>query len=104
VSHFSNYFSMGLQDAAQAAEMVRALCDQQRRMLDQLAWLERRDITDKDGHSLALRREATALRQDIEEAQTLIDRLERRYLNGDGQTQPRPTATPASGSLSLTPE
>ena len=76
--------------------MVRALRDQQRRMLDQLAWLERRDITDKDVHSLVLRREATALRQDIEEAQTLIDRLEHRYLNGVGQAEPRPTATPAT--------
>jgi hypothetical protein len=89
VSHFSNNFSVGIQDAAQAAELVRALCDQQRRMMDQLAWLERRDIRGKDRQSLALRREAAALRQDIKEAQTLIDRLERRYLNGDGQAPAR---------------
>jgi hypothetical protein len=53
--------------------------------MDQLAWFERRDIGGEDRHSLALRREAAALRQDIIEAQTLIDRLERRYLNSDGQ-------------------
>jgi hypothetical protein len=37
-----------------------------------------------------MRLEAAALRRDIQEAQFLIDRLQRRYLNGDERTQQHP--------------
>jgi hypothetical protein len=70
--------------ALQAVKLVRALRDQLDEMTREAAWL-RRDIRGRGRQSLALRRAAAALRQDIKEAQTLIDRLERRYLNGDGQ-------------------
>ena len=40
----------------------------------------------------AIRCEAAALRRDIHEAQFLIDRLERRYLNGNGHAQPNQIA------------
>jgi hypothetical protein len=72
-------------DAAQAVELVRALCDQLREMTRQLSRVERQGVTGTSGHASAtIRREAAALRSDIREAQILIDRLERRYLNGNG--------------------
>lgn len=61
---------MGERDGAQAVELVRALCEVVDKMTRQLTWLE---------HGGA-RPEAAALRQDIHEAQTHIERLERRYL------------------------
>jgi hypothetical protein len=64
---------MGECDAAQAVELVRALCDALHEMTHQLTWLERRGAL----------REAAALRQDINEAQTHINRLQSRYLNRD---------------------
>jgi len=57
-------------NAAQGVELVRALCDVVGEMTRQLTWLEHRGA----------RLEAAALRQDIHEAQTHIERLERRYL------------------------
>ena len=71
---------MGDHDAAQAAELVRALRHQLREMLAQLAWVQRQDITGTNGRACAMRLEAAALRRDIQEAQFHIDRLERRYL------------------------
>jgi hypothetical protein len=59
-------------------------------MTTQLAWVERQDVTGRNGRACALRLEAAALRRDIREAQFLIDRLQRRYLNGDEHTQKRP--------------
>lgn len=67
---------MGERDAAQAVELIRALCDALDEMTRQLSWLERR------GAQL----DAAALRRDINEAQTDIDRLQRRYLRGDRLT------------------
>jgi hypothetical protein len=61
---------MGERGAAQAVELIRALCDVVDEMTRQLTWLEHRGA----------RLEAAALRQDIHEAQTHIKRLERRYL------------------------
>ena len=71
-------------DVAQALELVRALRHQLHEMTTQLAWVERRDVTGRNGRACAMRLEATALRRDIREAKLLIDRLQRRYLNGDG--------------------
>ena len=76
-------------DAAQAVELVRALCDQLHAMTRQLARLERQGVTGTNCRSSAIRYEAAALRRDIREAQILIDRLERRYLNGNGHAHPR---------------
>ena len=57
-------------------------------MTQQLVRLERQDVTGTNGRASAIRCEAAALRRDINEAQILIDRLQRRYLNDDGQAQP----------------
>ena len=81
--------------AAQAVELARALCDQLHKMTRQLAWLESQDVTGTNGRASAIRREVAALRQDINEAHFLIDRLEHRYLNSNGHAQPRrPAAQP----------
>jgi hypothetical protein len=74
---------MGDCQAAQAVELVRALRHQLHEMTKQLAWVERHDVTGRSGR-------ACALRQDIHEAEFLIDRLQRRYLNGDERTQQHP--------------
>jgi hypothetical protein len=70
--------------AAQAAALVRALRHQLHEMTIQLARLERQGITGRNGRACAVRLEAAALRRDIRQAKVLIDRLQRRYLNGDG--------------------
>jgi hypothetical protein len=62
---------MGDSDAGQAVELVRALCDVLSEMTRKLPWLEHRGC----------RLEAAALRKDIIEAQTHINRLQRRYLS-----------------------
>jgi hypothetical protein len=53
-------------------------------MTAQLAWIERQDVTARNARAYAMRVEAAALRQDIQEAQFLIDRLARRYLGRNG--------------------
>jgi hypothetical protein len=74
-------------DAAQAAQLVRALCDQLREMTAQLAWADSRDVPGPYGH--ATRLDAAALRRDIAEAQ--MHGLRRRYLLVDERSQQRPT-------------
>jgi hypothetical protein len=69
---------MGECDAAQAMELVRALCDALDEMTRKVAWLEHR------GALL----EAAALRQDINEAQMHISRLQRRYLGAGDRRAP----------------
>jgi hypothetical protein len=76
-------------NAAQAVALVRALSDQLHAMTRQLARLERQHVTGTSSRASAIRCEAAALRRDINEAQFLIDRLERRYLSGNGHAQPR---------------
>jgi hypothetical protein len=76
---------MGDSDAAQAVELIRALCDAIDEMTRRLAWLESR------GAQL----EAAALRQDVNDAQTHINRLQRRYLNGDRRARARQLAKQA---------
>ena len=65
---------------AQAVEFVRALRFQLRKMTGQLASLERLDATGRSARACAMRTEAAELRQDIHQAQLLVDRLERLYL------------------------
>jgi hypothetical protein len=80
---------MDERDAAQAMELVRALRDQLHEMTHQLARLERQDVASWTSRATAIRCEAAALRRDINEAQTLVDLLQLRYLNSDGHAQPR---------------
>jgi hypothetical protein len=82
-------FSMDERDAAQAAEVVRALRNQLHVMTHELVRLERQDVTGTSSRASAIRCEAAALRRDINEAQTLVDLLQRRYLNSNRHTQPR---------------
>jgi hypothetical protein len=77
-------------DAAQAAELVRALCDELRKMAAQAAWLERQDITARNGRAFAMRTELAALHRDIHEAQAHVDHLRQRYLSP--AKNPEPTA------------
>src|SRR6516164_11354569 len=81
---------MGYYQAAQALELVRALRHQLDEMTSQLAWVKRQDVTRRNGRACAMRLEAAALRRDIQEAKFLIDRLQRRYLNGDERAQQHP--------------
>lgn len=64
---------MGERDAAQAAQLIRALCYVRDKMISQVNWLEKQDAE----------LNARALRRDINEAQTHITHLQRRYLGGD---------------------
>lgn len=75
---------VGRRQAAQAVEFVRALRDQLEEMFLELAWVERQRLHNSRGsRGSALRWRAAVLRRDINEAQFLIDRLQRRYLNAD---------------------
>jgi hypothetical protein len=67
---------MGERDAAQAYQLIRAVCHERDKMTRQLSWVEKH----------ASRREAAALRRDLDEAQIHINRLQRRYLGQDGRT------------------
>jgi hypothetical protein len=79
---------LGRWQTAQATEFIRALHIQRRKLTNQLAWVERQGVTGRSSREMRL--EAVALRRDIKEAQALIDRLERRYLNSDERTQQHP--------------
>ncbi len=74
-------------------ELVRALREQLDKMTARLAWIERQGVTGRNR-----RLEATWLRRDINEAQLLIDRLQRRYLNGEECTQQHPAGRQRSGA------
>ena len=71
----SSVVVMGERDAAQAAVLIRALSDVRDKMISRMTRLEK--------HGARL--DAAALRRDIDEAQTHITRLQRRYLGGDVQ-------------------
>jgi len=75
--------------AAQAVEFVRALRVQLLEMTSKLAWLERQAVIRRNARACAMRIEGAALRRDINEAQILIDRLQRRYLNGNKHHEQR---------------
>jgi hypothetical protein len=66
---------MGERNAAQAAQLIRALSDVRDELISRMTWLESRGA----------RVDAAALRRDVNEAQTHITRLQRRYLGGDVQ-------------------
>ena len=71
--------AVGERDAAQAAQLIRALCEVRDKMISQITWLEKHDR----------QLYAAALRRDVNEAQAHITRLQRRYLGGDVQA-PQP--------------
>ena len=71
-------------DAAQAAELVRGLRGQLHKMTNELVRLERQHVSGTSSQASAIRREAAVLRQDINEAQTHIKRLQSRYLPATG--------------------
>jgi hypothetical protein len=58
-------------------------------MTSKLAWLERQAVIRRNARACAMRIEGAALRRDINEAQILIDRLPRRYLNGNKHHEQR---------------
>jgi hypothetical protein len=66
---------MGERDAAQAAELIRALREPRDRMIDRMTWLEKHDRQS----------DAAALRRDVNDAQAHITHLHRRYLGRDIQ-------------------
>jgi hypothetical protein len=76
-------------DVAQAVELVRALRDQLHEMTRRLVRLERQGVSGRNSCESAIRCEAAALRLDISEAEILIDRLQRRYLNSERYAQRR---------------
>ena len=90
---------MGDRQAAQAVELVRALRHQLHEMTSQLAWAERHGVG-RNRRACEIRMEAAELRRDIEEAQALIDQLQRRYLNGDGSGRPRNSQLSSSSAFS----
>ena len=61
---------MQKRDAAQADQLIRALCEVRDKTIRQLRWLGEQDS----------QLEAAALRRDVNEAQAHIIRLQRRYL------------------------
>jgi hypothetical protein len=64
-------------------EFIRALRVHLSEMTSRLARIERQDVTRRNARACAMRIEAAALRRDINEAQILIDRLQRGYLNAN---------------------
>ena len=64
-------------------------CAQLLEMTSQFVWIERQDVTSRNGRAWAMRVEAATLRRDITEAQILVDRLQRRYLGDGGPAQAR---------------
>jgi len=88
---------MDRRQTAQAVEFIRALRIQLGEMTSQLGWIERQNVRASNSRACALRVEAAALRRDIKEAQSLVDRLERRYLgrhaaDGVPRAAPRPVS------------
>ncbi|BCZ22279.1 hypothetical protein MYSE111917_11405 [Mycobacterium senriense] len=83
---------MGRRQIAQAVEFVRALHVQLQELNDKLASIERQIGTASNARARALRIEATTLRRDIREAQSLVEQLERCYLGGNSVDPARPAA------------
>jgi hypothetical protein len=84
-------------NAAQAMKLVRALREQLHAMSHRLVRLERQDVTGTNGRTSVIRCEAAALWRDIDEAQILIDRLQRRYPVTDTSRRARPARHQAAG-------
>jgi hypothetical protein len=59
-----DHLVMGRCEVAQAQELVRALRHQLHETTTQLAWVERQDVTGRNGRTCAMYTEACALRRD----------------------------------------
>ena len=94
---------MGRREVAQARELVRAVRHELHEMTTELAWVERQEVTGRNGRACAMRMNAAALRRDIQEARALIDRLQRRYLSGDERIQQRPAGRQRRAPLDREP-
>jgi hypothetical protein len=70
---------MGERDAAQADQLIRALCEVRDKTIRQLSWLGEQDS----------QLEGAALRRDVSEAQAHVTRLQRRYLGADASAPER---------------
>jgi hypothetical protein len=92
---------MDERDAAQAAELVRGLRGQLHKMTNELVRLERQHVSGTSSQASAIRREAAVLRRDIAEAQSHIDRLQRRYLSGGERIQQRSAGGPPRATVTL---
>jgi hypothetical protein len=75
--------------SVQAAEFIRALRAHLHGVTSRLAWIERHHVAGSDARASAMRTEAASLRREINEAQILIDRLQRRYPNADKHNERR---------------
>ena len=73
---------IGERDAAQADQLIRALCDVRDKTIRQLRWLGEQGERDSQ-------LEGAALRRDISEAQAHVTRLQRRYLGADASAPAR---------------
>ncbi|WP_156686838.1 hypothetical protein [Mycobacterium sp. Marseille-P9652] len=71
----------------QASRFIGLLRGQVREMTGRLTWLERHGGNGRTERQRAMRTEAAALRRDIDEAEILIDRLNRRYLSADDDSR-----------------
>ena len=76
---------MDVRDAAQAAELIRALSELRDKMIDRATWLEKHDRQS----------DAAALRRDVAQAQAHITHLHLRYLGRDIQA-PQPVRKAAT--------
>ena len=85
---------MGDWEPAQAAEFVRVLRAQLHKMTAELARTQRQQVPGRSAWACAKRMEAAALRRDIREAETLIDRLQHCYLPGNDRPRRRPPDRP----------
>jgi hypothetical protein len=92
---------MDKRDAAQAAELVRGLRGQLHKMTNELVRLERQHVSGTSSQASAIRRQAAVLRQDIAQAQSHIDRLQRRYLSGGERIQQRSAGGPPRAMVTL---
>ena len=80
---------MEQRDAAQAIELVRALRERLHEMTCRLVRVERQGLAGRDSPPSALLSQAAELRRDVGRAQILVNRLERNYLNGNGDADSR---------------
>ena len=84
----------------QAIEFVRLLRGQLAEMNTKIAWIERQTARASNARRGALRMEATTLRRNVKEAESLIARLERDYLSREAAGPPQRRRPPRPGAAS----
>lgn len=84
---------------AQAVEFTRALRAQLFEMNSKIAWIERQTLKASNARAGALRMEATRLRRNIKEAESLIARLEQDYLGREAAGSSPRRLPPGPGGL-----